>query len=87
MKKFTFMLLTAFIAVAAMAAGPEKRGMQELKANAVMTSVTKQVTPKAKAVKVEAPVKFNKTAQKAKAGAKKAAKKTTRRAGKKPLPK
>jgi len=75
MKKFTFMLLTAFIAVAAMAAGPEKRGMQALKANAVMTSVTKQVTPKAKAVKVEAPVKFNKMAQKAKAGARKAAKK------------
>lgn len=74
MKKFTFMLLAAFIAVTAMAAGPEKRGMQALKANAV-TSVTKQVTPKAKAVKVEAPVKLNKMAQKAKAGARKAAKK------------
>ena len=77
MKKFTFMLLAAFIAVAAMAAGPEKRGMQALKANAVLTSSAKQVTPMAKAVKVQAPVadKFNKVAQKAKAGAKKAQKK------------
>ncbi len=77
MKKFTFMLLAAFIAVAAMAAGPEKRGGQALNATAVMTSVTKQATPKTKAVKVQAPVKFNKLAQRAKAGAKKAAKKVS----------
>ena len=47
MKKFTSMLMAAFIAVAAMAAGPEKRGMQALNANAAVTSVAKQTTPKA----------------------------------------
>ena len=55
MKKFTSMLMAAFIAVAAMAAGPEKRGMQALNANAAVTSVAKQTTPKAKAVRVQAP--------------------------------
>ena len=55
MKKFTTMLMAAFIAVAAMAAGPEKRGMQALNANAAVTSVAKQTTPKAKAVRVQVP--------------------------------
>ena len=57
MKKFTFMLMAAFIAVAAFAAGPEKRGMQALNPGSVMTSSVKQVTPKSKATdKVLAPV-------------------------------
>ena len=55
MKKFTFMLLAAFIAVTAMAAGPQKRE-KTLNANAVVTSSVKQVTPKTKAVKVAATV-------------------------------
>lgn len=73
MKKFTFMLLAAFIAVTAMAAGPQKRE-KTLNANAVVTSSVKQVTPKTKAVKVAATV-ADKLTQKAKAGVKKAPKK------------
>ena len=77
MKKFTFMLLATFIAIAAMAAGPEKRGMLTLNTNAVVTSSVKQVTPKAKAVKVQAPVTENlkKLTKKAKANVRKAPKK------------
>ncbi|MBR5395023.1 MAG: choice-of-anchor J domain-containing protein [Bacteroidaceae bacterium] len=70
MKKFTFMLLAAFIAVTAMAAGPQKRE-KTLNANAVVTSSVKQVTPKTKAVKVETPV-ANKMTSQAKSRAKKA---------------
>ena len=77
MKKFTFMLLATFIAVAAMAAGLEKRGMKALNTNAVMTSSVKQVTPKTKAVKVQAPITENlkKLTKKAKANVRKAPRK------------
>lgn len=77
MKKFTFMLLAAFIAVAAMAAGPEKRGSQALNATAVMTSPVMQKALKAQAFhKVQAPVANKiKLAQKIKTSARKASKK------------
>lgn len=54
MKKFTFMLLTAFIAVAAMAASPEKRVMKPLDKAAVMTSSAKQAMPVAKGISRQA---------------------------------
>ena len=74
MKKFTFMLLAAFIAVTAMAAGPQKRGNVALNANAVVTNSVKKAAPKAQAVKVQAPV-AEKIALQAKSRAKKAPKK------------
>ena len=81
MKKFTFMLLAALIAVASWAGVPTK-GLQVTKAMPLsyqkMTSA-KQLAPTKKAAtyQVQAPVtsKFAKMAQKAKAGAKKAPKK------------
>lgn len=43
MKKFTFMMLAAFIAVATMAAGPDKRDMKPLDRAAVVASQAKQL--------------------------------------------
>lgn len=75
MKKFTFMLLAAFIAVTAMATGLEKR--QALNLNSVATTSVKQVTPKAKAAKVQmsAVENLKKVTNKAKANVRKAPKK------------
>lgn len=75
MKKITFMLMTAFIAVAAMAAGPLKRGMQTLDANVVTVSQVKQKTPKAKAVRNLQTPDANKMMQSAQTTMKKARKK------------
>ena len=70
------MLLAAFMAVGAMAAGPEKRQMKAL-TPAQVTSSVKQNMPKGKAVMVKAPVinEIKMMAQKAKASARKAPKK------------
>lgn len=74
MKKFTFMLLSAFIAVAAFAAAPQKRVTQLQKANALTIS-SKQLAPKAKAVRnLQAPA-ANKMLGKAQTNMRKAPKK------------
>lgn len=57
MKKFTFMLMAAFIAVAAFAAGPEKRDLKALNTAAVVKSLAKKQLPIANAVSRQSSVR------------------------------
>lgn len=50
MKKFTLLFMAAFIVIAAMAAGPEKRSLKPLDANAVVTSQANQLLPDTKGI-------------------------------------
>lgn len=57
MKKFTLMLMAAFIAVAAFAAGPEKRDLKALNTAAVVKSLAKKQLPIANAVSRQSSVR------------------------------
>lgn len=57
MKKFTLMLMAAFIAVAAFAAGPEKRDLKALNTAAVVKSLAKKQLPIANVVSRQSSVR------------------------------